>query len=79
MDISSSVGIDDFDEDGLGNLSVEDREAPTVPVLTNTTATTGKSTTSSTSISTTTSTTATTTSTSTTTITTSTTTYCDDV
>ena len=79
MDISSSVGIDDFDEDGLGNLSVEDREAPTVPVLTNNTATTtGKSTTSSTSMSTTTSTT-TTTSTSTTTITTSTTTYCDDV
>jgi len=75
MDISSSVGLDDFDEDGLGNLSVEDREAPTVPVLTNTNnATTGKSTTSSTSISTT-----TTTTTTTTTITTSTTTYCDDV
>ena len=68
MDISSSVGLDDFDEDGLGNLSVEDREAPTVPVLTNTTATTGKSTT-----------TITPTSATTTTTTTTTTTYCDDV
>ena len=38
MDIGSSVGIDDFDEDGLGNLSVEDREAPTVAITNTTTA-----------------------------------------
>ena len=34
MDMSSSVGLDDFDEDGLGNLQVEDREAPVVVLST---------------------------------------------
>jgi len=40
MDINSSVGLDDFDEDGLGNLSVEQKEARTITTTTTTTTTT---------------------------------------
>ena len=53
MDMSSSVGLDDFDEDGLGNLQVEDREAPAVVLSTRITHAIDPSTTTSTTTNTT--------------------------